>query len=406
MSFTKLLRQAGALAAAVAFSSCGGGGGDLPPLDFWSQMGLAVADFNGDGRPDLALVDTHVNRPPPQDSFVEVYLQEGAGMSVPAVYPVAADSWSLAAADLDGDGRMDLVATSISTVPPKINQPSDAGAVAVLLADASSPGRFLSPRIVPTGGHPQETVAIRIGASPLLSLVQPGPSGGLRIFSQVSQGEFGSPMDVGSAAGLSVTHLAVADIDADGMQDLAVATSTSVYWLRQNAGGGFDAPQWVGGGGISVSSLVAADLDGDGRIDLVASDAGHTPEGNLGGSAVMVIRQAGGAFDSARIPVADGAQHVAVGDLDGDGIPDIVVASQIYQSMTAWHGVTILHQWPAARGTFAPAGSYPGPFVGVFVAVVDVNGDGRNDIVVNDGPSVLLQSASAPGSFEAYRPIR
>jgi hypothetical protein len=48
----------------------------------------------------------------------------------------------------------------------------------------------------------------------------------------------------------------------------------------------------------------------------------------------------------------------------------------------------------------------PRPLSGNFIAIGDLDGDGRNDIVINDGPSVLLQSATVPGSFRPPAPLR
>lgn len=49
---------------------------------------------------------------------------------------------------------------------------------------------------------------------------------------------------------------------------------------------------------------------------------------------------------------------------------------------------------------------YTGPDPGSFIAIADMNGDGRNDLVLETGPSVLLQVAAVPGTFEALRPLR
>jgi hypothetical protein len=57
-------------------------------------------------------------------------------------------------------------------------------------------------------------------------------------------------------------------------------------------------------------------------------------------------------------------------------------------------------------GRFTAGGVYTGPHAGNFVAIGDVNGDGLNDIVVNDGPSVLLQSATALGTFAPLSSLR
>ena len=89
--------------------------------------------------------------------------------------------------------------------------------------------------------------------------------------------------------------------------------------------------------------------------------------------------------------------------MNGDGLPDIIVGGTTATS--------VLLQNPATRSTFAAATNYATPNANE-IAVADVNGDGRPDIVVATGPAqtivngvtpnvpgVLLQSASAPGTF-------
>ena len=93
-----------------------------------------------------------------------------------------------------------------------------------------------------------------------------------------------------------------------------------------------------------------------------------------------------------------GAVDVAVADLDGDGKPDIVVAN-LGPSPTG--SVSVLLQNPAMPGVFLAATNYAGFGQPLAVAIADLNADGHPDIAVADSSTatVLLQIPSSPGTF-------
>jgi FG-GAP-like repeat/EF hand len=152
-----------------------------------------------------------------------------------------------------------------------------------------------------------------------------------------------------------------ADLDGDGHPDLAVSAGGSLLVLLGKGDGSF-APARRASGVPSAAALAAADLDGDGRIDLVVAHGGEQVS--------TVLLNAGGAFRPAWTVPSSGKLRVA--DLDEDGIADLVVLGD---ALVIYRG--------KGDGTFEVARAYG--FGGSDVAVADVDGDGRLDIVLPAG---------------------
>src|SRR5262249_1726278 len=141
----------------------------------------------------------------------------------------------------------------------------------------------------------------------------------------------------------------------------------------------------------SPKFLAVADLNDDGNLDIVASN-GTIPPYNTNSLSVL-LGNADGTFQSpVSYSVADTPQHVEVADINGDGIPDLVVAS--WGSSANNVGVLLGN----GDGTFQnqitfPTGSQPHS-----VSITDLNGDDRPDLVVSDQHSdelrVLLSSTN------------
>jgi hypothetical protein len=398
-------------AALLLGPACGGGGGGgvvIPPFWVWGEV--VVADLNGDGRLDVAvpatLIDGGTHR-----SSVQVFLRDAAGgFAAPSAYPLGFDPWNLCVGDVDGDGRPDLLVSIQASVPPQANVIGDSGGLLILRQDPVTPGHFLPAAWVWTGGAPNAAAVVDLTGDGLADVLV---ADGVFVHSRLlllaqAPGQPGAllppvPVPVGSGHGFR--DLAVADIDGDGRPDLVLAGYDSVALLYQQAGGGFATPVFLSAG-LKVDGVAAADLDGDGRVDLVAANAGNAPDGGKGGANVTVFLQTQpGTFTATAIPVADGARQVAIADLNGDGLPDLAVISLVYQALSTPSKVTVLLQTAAHRGAFAVAAVLDGTLNADFIALGDLDGDGRTDLILNEGPNVMFQT-TVPGTFGPPRPLR
>ncbi len=166
------------------------------------------------------------------------------------------------------------------------------------------------------------------------------------------------------------SHVAAADWDGDGKPDIALDGAMSQV-LRGAGDGTFVAGPTLAG--VLIQAMAGTDLDGDGHLDLAASD---WTDG--GAPAVRLFFGAGdGSFPVAH--AIDGVPHadaLAVADLDGDQRPDLVV--------TDYSGGTLAVLRNLGARQFAAAGTWPIGTATRAVLAVDLDGDGRRDLVTAD----------------------
>lgn len=216
--------------------------------------------------------------------------------------------------------------------------------------------------------------------------------------------------------GIYPWQMALADVDGDGAPDLVLTdvgsptstTDRAIWLLRQSSGqrGQFEAPQRLSGNPNQPYGLALGDLNGDGRPDIVVADSLAPVRG-----ATVLYQSAGtaGAFLAPQaIPLPGDASAVALGDLDGDGRLDLAFRVTLtLTDLVPETALALVYQQPG--GTLGSAQRLS-PHTGLnarLLALTDVNGDGVRDVVTFFNPSSVNFSASLeallqsnpPGSF-------
>jgi hypothetical protein len=181
-------------------------------------------------------------------------------------------------------------------------------------------------------------------------------------------------------------RLVVADVDGDGVLDLVAAerdlASLGVFWGN---GDGTFQPEMLVATGMAPAGVAATDLDGDGDADLVvACDTG------------LVVHLATGRNLSAGVPIPLGGPQdaVAFGQVDGDGIADIVSVDSTDDAMFVLRG--------RGDGTLAAPASVPVDPTYTYgsLGVADLDGDGRDELMLGDsGQSVTFFHNEGTGTF-------
>jgi VCBS repeat protein len=353
----------------------------LPTGD--NPASFAAADVNGDGKRDFAVANLDSDN-------ITILLGNGSGgFGAAPGSPVAAGDGPVGveAADLNGDGKADLAVAN-----------GRSENLTVLLGDGTGGFGAAPGSPFPVGGSPGDIAAADLNGDGDVDLALPVWQNNWRIAILLGDGAGGFAPAPGSPVALGVrfgtTEIALADLNGDAKRDLLIANGDSrTLSIRFGDGlGGFGAARAVAAGN-APSSLAVADLNADGRPDLAVGTGASATGGHAPRLAILLGNGAGSFRHAAGSPkaVPGTPSSVEVADVNADRRLDVAVANLDADSVSVLIG--------NGAGRFRPATDSPFPAPPpTELSAADLNADGKVDFAVASpqGFLILYRTSTTP----------
>jgi FG-GAP-like repeat len=157
-----------------------------------------------------------------------------------------------------------------------------------------------------------------------------------------------------------------------------------IYFVPGNGDGTFGAPQTLISQPGIAPPLAIGDINGDGNPDIIVPFTSSAQSEYL-----ILVSNANGTFQTIFAPAVLRKSFVAIADIDGDGKGDLISTSSVSSSATAQIG--------NGDGTFQPPQGFDGGYPSIALTIADVNHDGKPDIlVVDSGAITVLTNETTP----------
>ncbi|HEV2435158.1 MAG TPA: VCBS repeat-containing protein [Verrucomicrobiae bacterium] len=313
---------------------------------------VAPADVNGDGKLDLICANAG-------DNTVTVLTNNGSGFfGSNATLNVVSSPFSVIAIDVNGDGKLDLICANGGQFPNFDDR--------LTVFTNNCNGGFGSNATLTVGSYPVCVVAADVNGDGKMDLICANSRDDtLTVLTNNGSGGFG--FNAILTVGKTPVCVVAADVNGDGKPDLICGNLIgSLTVLTNNGSGGFGSNATLTVGSYPFS-VVAVNFNGNGKPDLICANEGDNT------LTVLTNNGSGGFGSNATLNVGSSPYCVVAADVNGDGKPDLICAN------SGDHTLTVLTN--NGSGGFGPnatlnVGSGP-----MDVVAADVNGDGKLDLI-------------------------
>lgn len=345
---------------------------------------IGILDVNGDGAADLVFSD------------LTVLLGDGKGAFQGSPITRSSNANNLVTGDFNGDGKPDVAVANV----PVCVAPNKLCPITVTILLGSGAGWFQAPKTYQTGlsvrGYTRAGIAaadfnrdghldlvVKSQLNPSLSLLLGNGDGSLRAPRMVDA-------PIGSDLYPGADDVFVTDLNHDHKLDIVVDSGV----LLGHGDGTFETLRsFPDLGSPGIQRIGIADFNGDGNLDIVASIENTTP-GNSPSYSIAILNGdgAGGFKTSSEWPTLIFASPIIAARMNGDSFPDLVIGGR---------GVTVLLN--KGDGTFPTSGTLYAPGFGDSLAVADFNGDGIKDVVAMSAYRLQLLTGNGNGTLDSTR---